>query len=50
MAPQNADKRRFRCEQNGHYIQQVTAVPGIFANVFAGKVPALLALKSRVPH
>jgi hypothetical protein len=49
MALQSTDKRCFRSEQNGHCIQQVTDVPGIFAHVFADKVPALLARKSRVP-
>ena len=34
-------------EQNGPCIQQVIEVPGIFAHVFANKVPALLARKSR---
>jgi hypothetical protein len=49
MAHQNADKRCFRIEQNGQCIQQVTEVLGILAHVFADKVPALLARKSRVP-
>ena len=49
MALRNADKRCFRSERNGHCIQQVTDVPGIFAHVFAEKVPALLARKSREP-
>jgi hypothetical protein len=31
MALQNADKRFFRSEQNGHCIQQVTDAPGISA-------------------
>jgi hypothetical protein len=34
MAAQNAEKRYFLTEQNGHCIQQVTDVPGIFALVF----------------
>jgi len=38
MALQNADKRFFRSEQNGHCIQQVTDARGIFAHVFADKV------------
>jgi hypothetical protein len=50
MALQNAEKRCFRSEQKGNYIQQVTDVLGIFAQVFADKVPALLARKSRVPQ
>jgi hypothetical protein len=50
MALQNAEKRCFRSEQKGNYIQQVTDVPGIFAQVFADKVPVLLARKSRLPH
>ena len=50
MALQNAEKRCFRSEQNGHYIQQVTDVPGNFAHVFTNKVPALLARKSRGPR
>jgi hypothetical protein len=50
MALQNAEKRCSRSDQKGNYIQQVTDVPGIFAHVFADKVPALLAWKSRVPH
>src|SRR5271163_4131569 len=50
MALQNAEKRHFRSEQNGHCDQQVTDVPGNFAHVFANKVPALLAPKSRGPQ
>jgi hypothetical protein len=50
MALQNAEKRYFRSEQKGNYFQQVTDVPGIFAHVFADKVPALLARKSREPR
>jgi hypothetical protein len=50
MALQNAEKRHFRSEQNGHCDQPVTDVPGNFAHVFANKVPALLARKSRVPQ
>src|ERR1700689_4733664 len=46
---QNAGKPRFRSEQNSHCIQRVTDEPGIFAHVFADKIPALLAPKSRVP-
>jgi hypothetical protein len=49
MAPQIADKRYLHSEQNGLCIQQVIEVPGIFVHVFANKVPALLARKSRVP-
>jgi hypothetical protein len=50
MALQNPKKSCFRSEQNGHCLQQVTGVPGIFAHVFVDKVPALLARKSRVPR
>jgi len=50
MAPQNADKRCFRGQQNGHCIQQVTGLPGDFPHVFTDKVPALLARKSKVPR
>jgi hypothetical protein len=50
MALQNAEKNHFRSEQNGYCHQQVTGVPGNFAHVFANKVPALLARKSRVPQ
>ena len=46
----NAEKRYLHSEQNGPCIQQVIEVPGIFAHVFANKVPALLARKSRVPQ
>ena len=53
MALQNTEKRHFRSEQNGHCDQQVTDVPRNFArnfaHVFANKVPALSARKSRVP-
>src|ERR1700677_4722420 len=50
MALQNPKKSCFRSEQNGHCLQHVTGVPGIFAHVFVDKVPALLARKSRVPR
>ena len=50
MARQNAEKRYFLSKQNGHCIQQVTGLPGIFSLVFAHEVPALLARKSREPH
>jgi len=49
MAVQNAEKNCFRSGQNGPYYQKVIDVPGIFAPVFANKVPALLARKSRGP-
>ncbi len=49
MALQNPEKGCFRSGQNGHYLQQVTDVLGIFAQVFMDEVPALLARKSRVP-
>jgi hypothetical protein len=49
MARQNAEKRCFLSKQNGHCIQQVTGLPGIFPHVFAHEVPALLARKSRGP-
>ena len=48
MALQNPKKSCFRSEQNGHCLQHVTGVPGIFAHVFVDKVPALLARKSRL--
>ena len=41
-ALQNAAKRRLRGEQNAHYIQQVSDVPGNFAHVFTDKVPAYM--------
>ena len=47
MVLQNAEKRYFHSEQNGHCIQPVTDVPSNFAHVFTDKVPALLARKSR---
>jgi hypothetical protein len=50
MARQNAEKRCFLSKQNGHCIQQVTGLPGIFSHVFAYEVPALLARKSREPQ
>ena len=50
MALQDANQRGFRSEQNGLCIQQVTDAPSTFADVFADKVPALLARKSRGPQ
>ena len=49
MTLRNHEKRYLLSEQNGHCVPQVTGVPSIFAHVFADKVPALLARKSRVP-
>lgn len=42
MALQNAEKRYFHSEQNGHCIQPVTDVPSNFAHVFTDKVPAYM--------
>jgi hypothetical protein len=49
MAVQNAEKSCFRSGQNSPCYQEVIDVPSIFAHVFANKVPALLARKSRGP-
>jgi hypothetical protein len=49
MVLQSPERGCFRSEQNGHCDQQVTDVPRNFAHVFANKVPALSARKSRVP-
>jgi hypothetical protein len=49
MAAQNAEKRHLLTEQNGHCLQQVTDVPGMFSVVFVNKVPALLTRKSSEP-